>query len=173
MRSLPALPRLHAVPLLLLVFATRPALAAGAAPVIDSGDTGWMLAATALVLFMMIPGLALFYAGLVKARNVLSIFMQCFALTCVMSLVWLACGYSLSFSGEGSVKSFAGGLGDFSIGRQLSTQCLAALYTIILSGIVSFTLLKIIDAIIGLRVTPLEEEEGLDLADHGESAYND
>jgi Amt family ammonium transporter len=60
-----------------------------------------MLASTALVLFMMIPGLSLFYAGLVKSRNVLSIFMQCFALTCVMSLVWLVCGYSLSFSGDG------------------------------------------------------------------------
>ena len=77
---------------------------------IDTGDTAWMLVSTALVLFMMIPGLALFYAGLVKARNVLSIFMQCFALTCVMSLVWLICGYSLSFSDGGS---FIGGFGEF------------------------------------------------------------
>lgn len=68
-----------------------------------------MLTSTALVLFMMIPGLALFYAGLVKSKNVLSIFMQCFALTCVMSLLWLACGYSLSFS-DGN--SFIGGLGN-------------------------------------------------------------
>ncbi|MFZ4763661.1 MAG: ammonium transporter [Roseimicrobium sp.] len=59
---------------------------------------------------MMMPGLALFYAGLVKARNVLSIFMQCFALTCVMSLVWLICGYSLSFSdGGGVLAPFIGG----------------------------------------------------------------
>ena len=65
-----------------------------------------MLTATALVLFMMIPGLALFYAGLVKSKNVLSLFMQCFALTCVMSLLWLACGYSLSFSdGNGFIGS--------------------------------------------------------------------
>jgi Amt family ammonium transporter len=68
---------------------------------INSGDTAWLLASTALVLFMMIPGLALFYAGLVRARNVLSIFMQCFALTAVLSLVWLVCGYSLSFSDGG------------------------------------------------------------------------
>jgi Amt family ammonium transporter len=68
-----------------------------------------MLVATALVLFMMIPGLALFYAGLVKAKNVLSIFMQCFALTCVLSIVWLVCGYSLAFS-DGN--SFIGGLGN-------------------------------------------------------------
>lgn len=74
---------------------------------INSGDTAWLLTSTALVLFMMIPGLALFYAGLVRARNVLSIFMQCFALTAVLSLVWLACGYTLSFSDGGG---FIGGL---------------------------------------------------------------
>jgi Amt family ammonium transporter len=80
-----------------------PAMAADAARVIDSGDTAWMLASTALVLFMMIPGLSLFYAGLVRSRNVLSILMQCYALTCVMSLVWLACGYSLCFSGQSGI----------------------------------------------------------------------
>ena len=66
----------------------------------QSGDTAWLLTSTALVLFMMIPGLALFYAGLVRAKNVLSILMQCFALTAVLSLVWLICGYSLSFTGD-------------------------------------------------------------------------
>jgi len=85
-----------------------PAAAADLAGSIDSGDTSWMLVSTALVLFMMIPGLALFYAGLVRGRNVLSILMQCFALTCVMSLLWFVCGYSLSFSdGNG----FIGGMG--------------------------------------------------------------
>lgn len=83
-----------------------PAMAADGASTINSGDTAWMLVATALVLFMMIPGLALFYAGLVRAKNVLSIFMQCFALTCAMSVLWLVCGYSLSFSDGGS---FIGG----------------------------------------------------------------
>ncbi len=75
--------------------------AAEAASTIQSGDTAWLLTSTALVLLMMLPGLALFYAGLVKARHTLSLFMQCFALTAVLSLVWLACGYSLSFSGSG------------------------------------------------------------------------
>lgn len=75
---------------------------------IQSGDTAWMLTSTALVLFMMLPGLALFYAGLVRARNVLSIFMQCFVLTCALSLLWMVCGYSLSFSDGGA---FIGGLG--------------------------------------------------------------
>src|SRR5688572_22228349 len=94
--------------LALLGILTSPAtLSAADASAINSGDTAWMLTSTALVLFMMIPGLALFYAGLVKAKNVLSIFMQCFALTCVLSLVWLVCGYSLAFS-DGN--AFIGGL---------------------------------------------------------------
>lgn len=81
--------------------------AAEVASPINSGDTAWLLVSTALVLFMMIPGLAMFYAGLVRAKNVLSLFMQCFALTAVLSIVWLVCGYSLSFSdGNG----FIGGL---------------------------------------------------------------
>jgi Amt family ammonium transporter len=75
--------------------------------IVNSGDTAWLLVSTALVLFMMIPGLAMFYAGLVRSKNVLSIFMQCFALTAVLSLVWLICGYSLSFS-DGN--TFIGGL---------------------------------------------------------------
>jgi ammonium transporter, Amt family len=83
---------------------------------LNSGDTAWLLASSALVLFMMIPGLALFYAGLVKAKNTLSIFMQCFVLTAVLSLVWLVCGYSLSFSDGGAIiggldKMFLNGVG--------------------------------------------------------------
>jgi ammonium transporter, Amt family len=67
----------------------------------DSGDTAWILTASALVLMMTIPGLALFYGGLVRARNVLSVIMHCFAITCAVSLLWAICGYSLVF-GEGS-----------------------------------------------------------------------
>lgn len=84
-----------------------PSFAADTASTINSGDTAWLLTSTALVLFMMIPGLALFYAGLVKARNTLSILMQCFVLTAALSIVWVICGYSLSFSDGGS---FIGGL---------------------------------------------------------------
>ncbi len=98
-----------ALPTFLLLSTTSAHAADVSASTVNTGDTAWMLVSTALVLFMMIPGLALFYAGLVKARNVLSIFMQCFALTCVMSLVWLICGYSLSFTdGNG----FIGGLSE-------------------------------------------------------------
>ncbi|SEJ63017.1 ammonium transporter [Pseudooceanicola nitratireducens] len=71
-------------------------------------DTAWIIVATALVLFMTLPGLALFYGGLVRARNVLSVFMQCYAIACAMSVAWLAVGYSIAF-GEGN--AFWGGLG--------------------------------------------------------------
>ena len=68
---------------------------------LNQADTAWILTATALVLFMTIPGLSLFYAGLVRVKNVLSVLMQCFALTCLMSLVWFAVGYTIAFGSEG------------------------------------------------------------------------
>ena len=88
-----------------------------AAEVLNSGDTAWMLTATALVLFMTIPGLSLFYGGLVRAKNILSVLMQCFALTALMTVIWVVCGYSLAFDTAGMVagattlRSFVGGLG--------------------------------------------------------------
>ena len=83
---------------------------------LNSGDTAWMLTATALVLFMTLPGLALFYGGLVRAKNVLSVLMQCFVSACVMTLVWIGWGYSLAFDTTGmeggttNLNSFVGGL---------------------------------------------------------------
>ncbi|NRB02664.1 MAG: ammonium transporter [Rhodobacteraceae bacterium] len=71
-------------------------------------DTAWIIVATALVLFMTLPGLALFYGGLVRSRNVLSVFMQCFSIACLMSILWLAAGYSIAF-GDGN--AYWGGLG--------------------------------------------------------------
>ena len=85
-----------AVGMALALFAT-PVLADNA----DSGNTAWMLSATALVLFMTIPGLSLFYAGLVRAKNVLSVLMQCFAITGLMSLLWFFAGYSIAFGSSG------------------------------------------------------------------------
>ena len=73
----------------------------------NGADTAWIMVATALVLFMTIPGLALFYGGLVRARNVLSVFMQCFAIACLMSILWLAFGYSIAF---GTQNIYWGGL---------------------------------------------------------------
>jgi Amt family ammonium transporter len=74
---------------------------------LDGANTAWIMTSTALVLFMTIPGLSLFYAGLVRARNVLSVLMQCFAITCVASLIWLLGGYSLAFT---EANGFIGGL---------------------------------------------------------------
>lgn len=91
------------------------ALAEEAAPALNSGDTAWMLTATALVLFMTIPGLALFYGGMVRSKNVLSVMMQCFAITGLMSILWVIYGYSLAFDTSGMEKgvvnlnSFVGG----------------------------------------------------------------
>ena len=65
---------------------------------LDTGNTAWMITATALVLFMTLPGLALFYGGLAQSKNVLSVLMQCFAIACLASLLWVVCGYSLSLT---------------------------------------------------------------------------
>jgi len=81
----------------LLLLSATPAFAND----ISSADTAWMLTSTALVLFMTIPGLSLFYAGLVRVRNVLSVLMQCFALTALMSLVWFVAGYTIAFGSAG------------------------------------------------------------------------
>ena len=77
---------------------------------LDTGDTAWILTSTALVLFMTIPGLSLFYAGLVRSKNVLSVLMQCFSITCLVSILWLVFGYSLAFSDGGALNNWLGGL---------------------------------------------------------------
>ena len=95
---------------LLAVTVAVPAMAADA-PTLNGADTAWMLTATALVLFMTLPGLALFYGGLVRTKNVLSVLMQCFAITAVVSIVWVVCGYSLAFGDGGAANAWIGGLG--------------------------------------------------------------
>ena len=104
--------------IVILLICGVPSLAmAQDAATLDSGNTAWMLTATALVLFMTIPGLALFYGGLVRVQNVLSVLMQCFALTGLMTILWIICGYSLAFNTAGmeagkiTLGSFVGGLG--------------------------------------------------------------
>ena len=77
---------------------------------LNAADTSWMLTSTALVLLMTLPGLGLFYAGLVQAKNILSVLMQCITIACFASVFWVICGYSLAFS-EGS--SVVGGLSKF------------------------------------------------------------
>ena len=100
----------------LLAFVPCLVLAQDETPTLNSGDTAWMLTATALVLFMTIPGLSLFYAGMVRAKNVLSVMMQCFAITSLMTVLWTLYGYSLAFDSTGmeagviNLSSFVGGL---------------------------------------------------------------
>ncbi len=95
---------------LIVLIGSTPA-AAWAQDALDSGDTAWMMTATALVLFMTIPGLSLFYAGMVRAKNVLSVMMQCFAITGLMTVLWMIYGYSLAFEDGGGINGFVGGLG--------------------------------------------------------------
>ena len=84
--------------------APEAAAAPAATPTLNSGDTAWMLTSTALVLFMTIPGLALFYGGMVRAKNVLSVLMQCFAITSLVTVLWALYGYSLAFDVSGMEK---------------------------------------------------------------------
>ena len=77
---------------------------------LNSGDTAWMLVSTVLVLFMIVPGLALFYGGLVRTKNMLSVLMQCLVVASVMMVVWVVYGYSLAFTDGGSLNAYVGGL---------------------------------------------------------------
>ena len=101
----------------LLCCSSVSAFAQGTGSALSAGDTAWMLTAMALVLFMTLPGLALFYAGLVRSKNVLSVLMQCFSITALISVLWVIFGYSLSFDGTGMVEgvtnwhSFLGAFG--------------------------------------------------------------
>ena len=112
-----------AVAAMVLSLAT-PALADGTAPALDRGDTSWMLTSTALVLMMTIPGLALFYGGMVRKMNVLATMMQSFLVTCLVTVLWMVVGYSLAFT-EGN--GFVGGLSRFFLAGMLpaSTNSLA------------------------------------------------
>jgi len=87
-----------------------PAVALAAEAKLDTGDTAWMLTSTALVLLMTIPGLALFYGGMVRKKNVLATVMQSFAITCLVTVLWMIIGYTLAFSDGGAANPFVGGL---------------------------------------------------------------
>ena len=108
--------------ILLLIAKLDPALAQEAAaeapaappaPTLSAGDTAWMLTSTALVLMMTIPGLALFYGGMVRKKNVLATVMQSFATTCIVTVVWMVVAYSLAFTDGGSMNAYIGGMSRF------------------------------------------------------------
>ena len=86
------------------------AWAQGSSSMLSSGDTAWLMTATALVLFMTLPGLAAFYSGLVRSKNVLSVSMQCVAIACVVSLLWILGGYELAFGVGGPMQALIGPL---------------------------------------------------------------
>ena len=110
-----------------LALLAAPAWAAdAAAPAIDSGDTAWMLTSTLLVILMTLPGLALFYGGLARSRNMLSVLMQVFVIFSLVSILWALYGYSLAFSGEGH---FVGGAGKLLL-RGVSMDSFGALPTV-------------------------------------------
>lgn len=99
------------IKLLSLLLPLMPSIAmAEEAATLDSGNTAWIITACALVLFMTIPGLSLFYAGMTRSKNVLSIMMQCLAITGVATILWVICVYSIAFGDGGSANSFWGGL---------------------------------------------------------------
>jgi ammonium transporter, Amt family len=107
--------RLSSIPALalgagLLAILAGPAGAQEAETTLDSGDTAWMLTATVIVLMMTIPGLALFYGGMVRKKNVLATVMQSFAAACLMSIVWMVAGYSIAFTDGGALQAYTGGL---------------------------------------------------------------
>jgi Amt family ammonium transporter len=96
--------------LLMLLLAYAPFAGAAEPPKLDPANTAWMITASVLVLFMTLPGLALFYGGLVRAKNVLSVLMQCFAITCMVTLAWVIAGYSIAFGDGGTLNAWYGGL---------------------------------------------------------------
>ena len=108
--------RLFPLALVALFAVAMPHTAFANTAAIDSGDTAWILTATALVLMMTLPGLALFYAGLVQAKNVVSVLMHHFALACLLSVLWVVAGYSLAFSGDGAWVGDLGNLFMSSLG---------------------------------------------------------
>jgi len=102
---------LHKNIALVLLLVHAPLALAAEPPKLDAANTAWMLTASVLVLFMTLPGLALFYAGLTRAKNVLSVLAQCFAITCVVTLAWVVVGYSIAFGDGGTSNAWWGGLG--------------------------------------------------------------
>jgi Amt family ammonium transporter len=93
-----------------LLLAASPLALAAETPALNTANTAWLLTSSVLVLFMTIPGLALFYGGLVRTKNVLSVLMQCFAITCMVSIVWVLFAYSLAFGDGGGANAWIGGM---------------------------------------------------------------
>lgn len=115
-------PQAFAQSLLVLMLSCAPPAFAAEPPQLDAANTAWMITASVLVLFMTLPGLSLFYAGLVRTKNVLSVLMQCFSITCVVTLAWVVVGYSIAFGDGGAANAWYGGFGkSFLSGLEVKT----------------------------------------------------
>lgn len=115
--------------MLAVALLAAPAFAqAPAAPAPNKGDTAFMFVSTVIVLLMTIPGLALFYGGLVRSKNMLSVLMQVFATVCLVAIIWVVYGYSLAFTGGGSLNAFVGGL-DKAFLKGVSAETVAATFS--------------------------------------------
>ncbi len=167
---------------------------------LDAANTSWILTSTALVLFMTLPGLSLFYAGLVRTRNVLSVLMQCFSIAVMISILWLLVGYSIAFGPSESAwwgglgKAFFQGVGvdsldvfpvhgvggitgtgmpdGMSMGSQLLVQVTGVAAIGLYTGALTWLIVKGVDATMGLRVDADEEQMGLDITEHDEKGYS-
>ena len=184
--------RTHSVVVAAVAVALSASPALAQQPGIDRADTAWMIAATGLVLMMSIPGLALFYAGMVRKKNVLAAMAQTLAATMVVSILWMVAGYSLTFTGDGaligslgrvflygmtvdSVSPFAATIPEslFMLYQMTFAQLLAQAYgvvtTALWSGVMTVVILKVIALLVPLRVKREDEIMGLDVGRHGEA----
>jgi len=160
---------LLALPALAQTAAPAAAAAAPAAPPkIDTGDTAWMLTSTALVLLMTVPGLALFYAGMVRKKNVLATMAQSLAAVALISILWVALGIVLTgIFATASIGGTSGLLeGDPHL---LLIQLYGVAATLGWTVAATYVLLKLVSLFVPLRVSLQQEMEGLDISQHGEA----
>ena len=126
MKMMKLLPAAGAATLLPMAALAQEATAEVATEVMDKGDVAWMMTATLLVLFMIVPGLALFYGGLVRSKNMLSVLMQCTSIAAMVMVIWVLYGYSFAFGG--GTSPYWGGLGKLFLGG-VTPDSMAATFT--------------------------------------------
>lgn len=146
------------------------ALAQDATETVDKGDVAWMMTATLLVLFMILPGLALFYGGLVRSKNMLSVLMQCTLITAMVMVIWVVYGYSFAFGG--GTSPYWGGMDKLFLAG-VTPDSLAATFTdgVMIPEYLSLVVWFILKATVGIRVTEEAEINGLDMHELGMEAY--
>ena len=158
-----------------LLLCAAPAFAADGPPKLDAGDTAWMLTSTALAPMTTIPGLALFYAGMVRKKNVLATMMQSFAICRIVTLAWAVAGYSIAFTTGNAHMDLVRdrcqpGWRPRRDG-QFILQCQGVGKTIVYSSVMTLIVLMVVRTIRVPRVNDDQEREGLDIVLHGEQVF--